>query len=472
MFDVRCSLFPVLVRRSMFDVRCSTFDVRRSTFDVPVRCSTFNVRRSTFDVRCSMFDVPLPFPPPSVRSTFGRSASRTPDITVTKRIAFFTGNYNLVPDGVARTLNRLVAYLEDTGAEAIVVAPTARRPSMVHTGTLLSVPSVPAPFRSEYRISLGLPRTVRKRLAEFNPNLFHIATPDLLGNRALRLARRWGVPAVASYHTHFCSYLRYYRLEEFEGFVWKYLRRFYRQCRHVYVASQSMAAVLQTHEISQGLRLWERGVDTSLFSHRKRSMEWRQSLGVSDNEPLLVFVGRTVREKGLTVFTEVVRTLELTGARHRSMVVGDGPALTYLKERLPNTVFTGFLEGQSLSRAYASADVLLFPSDTETFGNVTLEAMASGLPVVCADATGSSSLVIHEVTGFLAPPGEVSYFRDYAVLLLTDRELRHRMGRAARERSQNYDWGTAMERIVAYYDEVLNPDSAQHLRSATRASAV
>jgi glycosyltransferase involved in cell wall biosynthesis len=343
---------------------------------------------------------------------------------------------------------------------------------MVHTGTLLSVPSVPAPFRSEYRMSLGLPRTVRKRLAEFNPNLFHIATPDFLGNRALRLARRWGVPVVASYHTHFCSYLRYYRLEEFEGFVWKYLRRFYRQCRHVYVASQSMAAVLQTHEISKGLRLWERGVDTSLFSRGKRSMEWRRSVGVLDDQPLLAFVGRVVREKGLTVFTEVVRALESMGLRHRSLVVGDGPALDDLRRQLPNTIFTGFLEGQTLARTYASADVLLFPSDTETFGNVTLEAMASGVPVICADATGSSSLVIHEVTGYLAPPGEVTYFRDYAALLLADHQLRRRMGNAARERSQNYDWGTAMERIVAYYDEVLNPDSAQHLRSATRASAV
>jgi len=399
----------------------------------------------------------------SIAKSDTSSARQYGDFVTQKRIAFFTGNYDLVPDGVARTLGRLVSHLKDTGSDAIVVAPTRGAPSSEHRGTLLSVPSIPAPGRSEYRISLGLPRSVRGSLASFRPTLFHIATPDFLGSRALRLAQRCGIPVVASYHTHFCSYLKYYRLEEFEGFLWKYLRRFYRQCRHVYVASQSMAAVLQTHEINRGLRLWERGVDTSLFNPRRRSLAWRRSLGISEVDPLLTFVGRAVWEKGLAVFAEVVRALENQGIPHRSLVVGDGPALAALRERLSNTVFTGFLDGPMLARAYASSDVLLFPSDTETFGNVTLEAMASGVPTICADATGSSSLVVHEVTGFLAPPAEVPYFADYSTRLITDWQLRRRMGEAARRQALRYDWNTALARIVSYYDEILNPriDSAQ-----------
>lgn len=384
-----------------------------------------------------------------------RRAKLTPPA---KRIALFTANYNLIPDGVSLTLNRLVSFLEQNGAEVLVFSPTIQRPRIKHVGDLVSVPSVRAPGRPEYRVALGLPRGARTRLTQFKPTLFHIATPDLLGNRALRLARRWGIPVVASYHTHFCSYLRYYGLEEFEGYLWKYLRYFYRRCRQVYVASQSMAAVLRAHEISQELRLWERGVDTSVFDPRFRSMAWRRAAGVPDHSPLITFVGRPVWEKGLRIFAEVIEGLEAMRIPHRSMIVGDGPAGNQLASRLSNTIFTGYLRGQSLARAYASSDIFLFPSDTETFGNVTLEAMASGLPSVCADAPGSSSLVVHDHTGFLAEPAKARSFLEYVLRLATDPVVRLRMGRAARERAAHYDWDATLARIVSYYDEVLNPD--------------
>ena len=333
-------------------------------------------------------------------------------------------------------------------------------PPVEHAGSLTAVPSIAVPGRSEYRVSMALPRSARRELEAFQPTLFHIATPDLLGFKALRQAQQWDVPVVASYHTHFSSYLKYYNLDLLEGFLWKYLRWFYDQCEQIYVPSHSMAAVLRSHDISDGLHLWQRGVDTSRFSPAKRSLAWRRTLGIDDDDVLVTFVSRLVWEKGLDLFADVLEALRSRGIAFRSMIVGDGPARDELEERLPDTIFTGYLEGEALTRAYASSDVFFFPSDTETFGNVTLEAMASGLPTVCADATGSASLVEDGVTGFLAEPGKLSSFLDRVERLVTDPALRHEMGCRALDRAQEYEWSTILGRIVQYYDEVLNPHLA------------
>lgn len=388
-----------------------------------------------------------------------------------KRIALFTGAYNHIADGVSLTLNRLVAYLlEKEGAQVRVFAPTIDDPPVDHAGTLIPIPSVPAPGRPDYRIARSLTREARRELEAFQPTLFHIATPDILGRSALKLAKKWDVPVVASYHTHFSSYLKYYRLQLLEGILWTYLRWFYRQCEHIYVPSPSMADVLRAHDITKGLRLWQRGVDTTRFNPSKRSLRWRRRLGVGDDEVVITFVSRLVWEKGLDLFAGVIEGLQARGIPHRSMIVGDGPAREELEERLPETLFTGHLEGEALARAYASSDLFLFPSDTETFGNVTLEAMASGLPAVCADATGSNTLVEDGVTGFLAPSGDTRAFLEAVTRLVTDGQLRRQMGQKALARAQDYEWDTVMARIAGYYDEVLAEDPSVSGDGATLSS--
>lgn len=368
------------------------------------------------------------------------------------RVAIFTGNYNHIRDGVSLTLNRLVGFLESKDIPVIVFGPTVDEPAFEHNGELVAVPSVPMPGRPEYRVTVGFPDSAQRRLEEFEPTLVHLATPDLLGFRAMRWAQANEIQIVSSYHTHFTSYLKYYNLNMLELLGWKYLVWFYSQCKHIYVPSPSMADELNEEGIEEGIRIWARGVYTDRFHPDKRDMEWRRSIGIGDDEKVVTFVSRLVWEKDLQTFVDVVKKL---GKSIKPMVVGDGPAKKELENMLPEAHFTGFITDDDLYRAYASSDIFLFPSDTETFGNVTLEAMSSGLPCVVADATGSRSLVESGVNGYLAPPRDTKEFAACVNKIALDDELREQMGKAARQKALVYSWENVNSKLLENYKEAL-----------------
>ena len=374
------------------------------------------------------------------------------------RLAIFSGVYDYIADGVSLTLNRLVEDLERDGVEVLVFAPTATQAAFSAAGTLVSVPSIPAPGRPEYRVALGIGRPARRQLAAFRPNLFHLAVPDFLGFTSLRLARRWRIPALASYHTRYETYLTYYGLDIVRPISAAFLRWFYGACDMVCVPSPSMADELRAKGYGSDIRVWGRSVDTVRFNPGKRSTEWRQSLGIGVEEVIVAFVSRIVREKDLDTVVNAVEGLERRGVSFRCVIVGDGPDRAYLEKRLPQAVFTGALAGEDLARAYASSDIFLFPSLTETFGNVTLEAMASGLPAVCADATGSRSLVEPDVTGFLAQPKDANSFVGYLERLIASPDLRRRMGAAGHARSATYTREKAYRQLRMAYDALLGAD--------------
>ncbi len=371
------------------------------------------------------------------------------------RVAIFTGNYNHIQDGVSLTLNRLVAFLEDNNIPVIVFGPTVDEPEINHEGEFVSVPSVPMPGRPEYRITVGFPESAQNRLREFDPTLIHLATPDVLGFRAMRWAQANDIQIVSSYHTHFTSYLKYYNLEMLKLLGWKYLGWFYSQCKHIYVPSPSMADELNEEGIDEGIRIWARGVNTDDFNPSFRDMEWRRSVGFEDNEKVVTFVSRLVWEKNLQTFVDTIKKLQQTHSDVRAMIVGDGPAKKELEHMLPKAHFTGFVTGDDLSCAYASSDVFLFPSETETFGNVTLEAMSSGLPCVVADATGSRSLVESGVNGFLAPPRDTKAFAERVSQIIDDHSLWKEMGQAARQKAIAYSWENVNGQLLENYREAM-----------------
>jgi glycosyltransferase involved in cell wall biosynthesis len=370
-----------------------------------------------------------------------------------------------VRDGANRTLNRLVGFLERQNVAVRVYAPTVPEPAFPPTGTLVSVPSVALPRRKEYRLGLGLTSKVVADLKAFRPTMFHLSAPDLIGYSALKLARRWRLPVVASYHTRFESYLGYYGLSWLEPAITQYLRYFYGRCKHLYVPTTCMAERLNKQGFGDDIRVWSRGIDRERFNPTKRSEAWRASLGIAPDDVTIAFVGRLVLEKGLDLLCDIAGALDHMGAPHKLLIVGDGPEQALLRQRLPRAVFTGHLDGDALERAYASADMFLNPSTTETFGNVTLEAMASGLPTVCAQATGSNAIVRHEITGYLIAADQPQSFALCLARMIKNADMRRGMGEAGREASRNFDWERIMASLLAHYREALTDGS-----TPTRAS--
>jgi glycosyltransferase involved in cell wall biosynthesis len=372
------------------------------------------------------------------------------------RVALFSGNYNYVRDGANQALNRLAGYLQNQGAKVRIYSPKSKTPAFPSTGKVVGIPAIPFPGRTEYRVPLGIPPKIQRDLKEFNASIFHVAIPEFLGHRAVTLARAWDIPVVASVHTRFETYPRYYGLAFMEPMVEGVLRRFYRRCDAIFAPSESMAQVLREQRMSYDVGIWSRGVDTDIFSPARRNMAWRRSLGIADDEPVIGFIGRVVMEKGLDVFAETIDLLRRRNVRARVLVIGDGPARPWFESRLPaNAVFVGFQRGEDLGRAVASSDILLNPSVTETFGNVTLEAMACGLPVVAARATGSLSLVEDGVTGRLIRPGANEQFAQALQLYCEDLDARTAAGAAGRAVSERYSWDAVNHALIEGYLRVI-----------------
>jgi phosphatidylinositol alpha 1,6-mannosyltransferase len=372
------------------------------------------------------------------------------------RIALFSGNYNYVRDGANQALNRLVAYLLRQGVQVRVYSPTTDTPAFEPAGELFSIRSVPIPGRPEYRIGLGLSQSARRDLAEFRPNIVHIAAPDVIGHRAVTWARRNKVPAVASVHTRFDTYLAYYHLQALEPLARGLMRRLYLRCDALLVPSESIAAVLRAQRMNRHISIWSRGVDREQFSSERRDMEWRRSLGIADEDFVIAFLGRVVMEKGLDVYADAIETLVARQVPHRALIIGEGPARPWFEERLGSrAIFVGHQEKEGLARALASTDVLLNPSITETFGNVTLEAMACGLPVVAAVATGATSLVHDGETGVLVEPGDTDGFADALEAYVRDPELRRQHGEAGLAFAKTMDWDRINGAVLNVYRRVL-----------------
>lgn len=371
------------------------------------------------------------------------------------RVALFSGNYNYVKDGCNQALNLLVAALErDHGASVRVYSPVTDTPAFEPAGTLVPAPAIVAPGRPEFRLSTGLSRRLRRDLAAFAPDLVHVSAPDLLGVAAQKWAKRRGLPVIASLHTRFETYLAYYRLGLLRGWVERRLARFYGDSDYVMVPNQAIRDDMAARGGGR-IRVWGRGVDRARFDPARRDMAWRRSVGIADDEIVLLFFGRLVLEKGIDDFAATVRRLRGDGLPVRALVVGEGPARARLVKALPDAVFTGHLIDDALGRAVASADVMIHPSVTEAFGNVMLEAMAAGLPVVAANAPINRVLIDPGVTGLLYPPGDTAAGADAVRALIADPGERRRLSLAARAASAAFTWSAAIAAAVSVYAEAL-----------------
>ena len=373
------------------------------------------------------------------------------------RIALFSGNYNYTRDGANQALNRLADYLLRQGASLRVYSPVVDNPDFEATGDLVNVPNVRMPVkgRGEYRLPLRLGSEVEEDLARFAPNTVHLSSPDPAAHGALKWARSRDLPVLASVHTRFETYPRYYGLGFMEPVVEAGLRRFYNRCDALVAPSESQIAELKAQRMHEDISIWSRGVDREIFDPSRRDMEWRRANGLADDDVAIVFLGRLVMEKGLDVFADTIVELRKRQVPHKVLVIGDGPARGWFEKTLPGGIFVGFQTGKDLGRALASGDIFFNPSITETFGNVTLEAMACALPVVAAGATGAASLVADGETGRLVPPSKTATFAKGCAEALapycTDDALRLSHGAAGELAARAYSWDAINQAVVDTY---------------------
>ncbi len=367
------------------------------------------------------------------------------------RVALFSGNYNYQRDGVNNALNRLVGYLERQGVAVRVYSPTSDTPAFEPTGTLIPVPSVRIPGRGDYRFAYTFDAETRRDLEAFAPNLIHLSVPDRLAFFVKKWAIQRSIPVVASVHTRFDTYLSYYGLPWVDAILGDVMRRLYADLPIVFAPSESMADQLRADGMHDNIGIWSRGVDKVVFNPARRSLDWRRAHGIGDDERVIAFVGRLVMEKGLDVFADAVDRLTANGVAHRVLIVGDGLAREWAEARMPAAIFTGQLAGAELATAYASAELLFNPSTTETFGNVTLEAMACGRPVVGARATGTSSLVHHGISGLLVSPGDIDGYAAALTTYLTDDRAAAMAGEAGLALSRRYEWDEINQTMLDNY---------------------
>ena len=355
-------------------------------------------------------------------------------------------------NGVARTLQRLVDVLTARGHRVSVLRPRQRREA---AGPHL-FPATALPLYPQLRMGWALPRQMSRRLCSLQPDLLHIATEGPLGLSALLAARRLDLPVVSSFHTNFDGYAHHYGLRILQNLARSYLRRFHNATLLTLVPSLGTQALL-TERGFCNLALWRRGVDGGQFHPHFRDERLRASLGLRADDILLLNVGRLALEKNIPAVVGAFRALSQRWRgpqRLHLALVGDGPLLVqFRQEKTENMTLAGMQIGMDLARWYASADLFCFPSCSETFGNVVLEAMASGLPVLAYDCPGVNEQFRHGEEGVLLPrDGDFSAAME---ALCREPDLRRAMGNRARQRAEGCDWGTVFDELLLHYQVVL-----------------
>ena len=362
------------------------------------------------------------------------------------RIAYFTESLPPLTDGVARTYTRLAETLNEDGHDFLFICPVTPAETEPWRGRVIQVPSVPFPLYRYYRVGLPNPFKLDPILDRFQPDLIQVAAPTPLCLYGQNYANRRKLPTIASYHTHFVDYFPYYGYAWAIPGGWRWMRWCYNRSRITFVPTPGAIADLTARGF-KNVRRWPRGIDESKFTPRFRSPSLRQELGAGE-EPLLLFVGRMVGEKDLQDLADASVILRFQGHKFRLAFAGDGPYRATMEKQLPRDYFSGFIQGQPLADLYASSDLFVFPSTTETFGNVILEAFASGLPVVGVKKGGVADLVVDGQNGFLAQPNNPADFAEKIKTILNQPDLRKHLSEGALQTAASYNWLTINRKFI------------------------
>jgi glycosyltransferase involved in cell wall biosynthesis len=371
------------------------------------------------------------------------------------RIALFTETFLPKVDGIVTRLSHTVDHLQRLGDQVLVISPDGGL-TEYRGAKIFGVPGFPLPLYPELKLALPRP-SIGQVLESFSPDLVHIVNPAVLGLGGLYYAKALDVPLVASYHTHLPKYLEHYGLGMLEGMLWELLKAMHNQAQLNLCTSTAMQDALTSHGIER-VSVWQRGVDTELFRPEWVSSEMRSHLTQGHPEsPLLLYVGRLSAEKEIDRIKPVLEAIP----NARLALVGDGPYRQELEQHFAGTptFFVGYLTGEDLASAFASADAFIFPSRTETLGLVLLEAMAAGCPVVAANSGGIPDIVQDGVNGYLFDPLDDQGAIAATQRLLAEAAERDRLRQAARYEAEKWGWAAATKQLQGFYQTILQSTS-------------
>ncbi|WP_217595282.1 glycosyltransferase family 1 protein [Cohnella sp. GbtcB17] len=380
------------------------------------------------------------------------------------RLALFTDTYAPEINGVAKTLQRWTAYLEKRGIAVKVFAPAGPRRAPGYQETAERLASLPFFLYPACRLAMPVSPAAERSLLAFKPTVVHVATPFGTGLTGRRLALKHGIPLIASHHTHFARYLPYYNLTWAGALLRRYLHWFHRPCRRIFVPSPSVLEECR-RDGWLGLRVWSRGIDASLFGREGDRAGWLSAHGVPASGFPVLCAGRLAPEKSIGTAMRAFRSFkEKTNADARLVIAGDGPQegeLRRLSAQLGiDALFLGAVSQRELQRWMQASGALLFPSPTGTFGNVALEAMAFGLPVIAADAGALPDLVKDGQTGLLCPPDDADAFAAALSRLYKEPAMREAISDRAHAYARTRDWDGVFGELLAELAGVCGEASA------------
>lgn len=376
------------------------------------------------------------------------------------RIAYFNGTMVEGQDGVTRTLFKIVDFLKEKEIESIFFSPLFKKET-TNTINIKKVSSIQLPFYKDYHIPIPKRNQLSFELDNFKPDILHFHSPCPLGQFAIKYAKSRNLPVVSTYHTHFPSYSKYYKVDFIEHFGWSYLRKLYNSSNAVFVPSKTIIDELYEHRFNNLIHL-PNGIELKRFNQRFKNNNWKFKHRIG-NKKALLFVGRLVWEKDLKVLIEVNKYLKRIRDDYVFVFVGDGPAKYDLQKNIPESVFLGRLYNDELSEAYASSDLFVFPSTTETFGIVILEAMASGIPVICSNINGPADIITNFYNGILIKPNDAVSYANQINLILNSPKLYKEIQLNALNSIQQYEWNSIFEKMLDKYLEIIKDFSLQKI---------
>lgn len=381
-----------------------------------------------------------------------------PPVRKSLRISIVTETYPPEVNGVATSIARFVAGLRELGHEIQLVRPRqdgSDRPECDERFHEVLRRGVAIPRYPNLRMGLPARRVLVDLWRGHRPDVVHVVTEGPLGWSALQAARSLGVPVSSDFRTNFHAYSRHYGIGWLRKPIAAYLRKFHNLAAVTLVPTEALRAELAAHGF-RNVDVVARGVDTNRFDPSRRSEALRHAWGASPRDPVILHVGRLAAEKNLDALVAAFREISARCPSARLVLVGDGPQARSVAAQCPGAVFAGQRTGDDLAAHYASGDVFLFPSVTETFGNVTLEAMASGLAVVAYDYAAAAQVIRHRVTGLLARFDDTRDFVAQAAALACDPARIRDFGAQARVAAQALEWGRVVRRFEAVLLDVAN----------------